>query len=237
MSQSDGMGGKLKRIALQFGNDTWYRFKVNPANYSEARGQRTTVFKTKSDIIVEDYGADLPVITFTGSTGFKKDSKGHSGADRLKNMKKFVKEYADSGGNGNRSAVELTFHNFTDDESYIVHLAPEAFKIERNVEQPLLYTYTLTFVVLRSAEVPPDREVVDPNIGNETPSVGGGGVGTTDRPNNPVITPPATTPTEQTTRDVISGLRMGGAINPRGTANAYEYGLKELERLIGYGEG
>ena len=61
MPQADGKND-LKRVVLHLpseGDKGWYRFKVNPENYSIEMPQRTSVIKTKSDIIIEDYGKDI----------------------------------------------------------------------------------------------------------------------------------------------------------------------------------
>ncbi|AHL19321.1 hypothetical protein LP083-2_114 [Listeria phage LP-083-2] len=237
MPQADGKGGVLRRVAFQIGENKWYRFAINPGSYSFTGGQRVAVFKTKSLNVVEDFGRDIPTITFSGTTGLRKDSNGKTGADRLKELKKYIEDYADSAGNGNRPNTDLTFHNFTDDESYIVHLSPEAFKIERSAEKPLLYDYTITLVVLRDASQPDQGDIVDPDLGNKQPSIGDktkdnddvyGDVGGADKTPEANIT--GRIPLEV-------GGNGGGAVNPRTTGKAYSYGVDELKKQIGYGEG
>lgn len=213
MPQADGSNKNFKRIALQLGEDVWYRFKVNPASYTDTQPQRATIFKTKSNVIIEDFGEDLGLIAFSGTTGFKKDELGRTGADRIKDLQGIVSYYAQSGGDGNTPDKEFILHNFTDDYSTVVHLSPEGIKIERSVDQPLLYTYTLSLVKIRRAGIPPDREQVDPEIGNTNPSIGGD------------------------TANATRSITQGTAVNPRGTAGAYELALKELKTTIGYGEG
>lgn len=172
MPQFDGHSRSFRRIALQLANGGWYDFRVNPVNYVHNEPQRATILKTKSDIIIEDFGKDLETITFSGTTGHRRDSAGRTGADRMRLLRSYLRDYANQGGNGNRSVNELTFHNFTDGESYIVHLAPEAITLERDVAQPILFTYKISLVVIRDAGKPPDREIVDANIGNKQTSIG-----------------------------------------------------------------
>lgn len=220
MPQSDG-SHKLKRIALRVGSGGkgWYRFQVNPENYKHTKPQRVTIFKTKSQIITEDFGKDIETIQFSGTTGFRKDAQGRTGKDRLEELSTYIDDYASQGGNGNRSKQELTFFNFTDDVYYVVHLAPEGLSIDRNAEQPLLFTYTLSLVVLRDAGAPPERDQANPDIGNAKPSVGGSG---------------ASSGIGNAGQLAGSGLTRS-AVNPQTTKGAYEYGVNELKEKIGYG--
>lgn len=222
MGQSDGMGGTLRRIALKVGDgDTgWYNFRVNPAQYSHSKPQRVTIFKTKSNIITEDFGKDIETIQFSGTTGFRRDTNGKTGKDRLMELEAFIDNYANQGGNGNRSKTEMTFYNFTDDQYFVVHLAPEGLKIERSIDQPLLYTYTISLVVLRDAGAPPERDQANPEIGNAKPSVG------TDTTGNF---------TTANTRSYSASVLPQTIVNPAGTQGAYQYGVDELKKLIGYG--
>ena len=239
MPQADGHTSYLRRIALELANGGWYFFKINPNNYAHSEPQRATVLKTKSDIIIEDFGKDLETITFSGTTGWARDAQGRTGADRMRILRSYIRDYASQGGNGNRSVNELTFHNFTDGESYIVHLAPDAISLERDVEQPILYNYKLSLVVIRDAGTPPDREVVDPNIGNNVPSIGG------DTENTNSNSREAINQRVMSTGQIIgasalasfSGNGENGVVNPRGTVGAYKYGVDEIKQQIGYGEG
>lgn len=173
--QSDGLS-QLERIALRVtsgngGEKAYYKFQVNPQNLKESFTQRTTVFKTRSATVVEDYGRDLPTIEFSGTTGFKKDKRGNNGATRLAILKDFLETYSNAGhrveDNGTE-ALEMQFYNFTDGGSYVVHLAQEGFQIERNVEQPLLYNYRISLIVLRNANDPDVRDVDKASLGNTT---------------------------------------------------------------------
>lgn len=227
MPQSDGKT-QLKRLALQVGEDQskgWYRFAVNPTQYEHNIPQRTTVFKTKSQIIIEDFGKDLETIKFSGTTGFREDSQGRNGKQRLDALQSTLKNYMKQGGNGNKPGDELTFYNLTDDENYIVHVASDALKIERSAEQPLLFTYTVSLVVLRGAEEPDDREQANPSIGNDEPSVGGG-----EKIESKIVGKS----TAQTTSYMAGIANAGTAVNPRATSGAYSYGVEELKGLISY---
>lgn len=159
-------GKKLQRMMLRTSDGKIYRFKINPTNYQITYGQRTATYKTRTQAVIEDYGTDLPLIQFSGTTGLRKDSEGKTGADRLFELRDFIRNYAVSGHAEGGSNKELYFYNFTDDESFVVHLSQEGLNISRDATQPLLYTYTISLIVIREAGKPSDNEVITPSTGN-----------------------------------------------------------------------
>lgn len=173
--QSDGVS-TLERIALRLtGGDgadlAYYKFEVNPQSYKETMPQRSTVFRTRSATVVEDFGPDIIGIEFSGTTGFKKDKKGSNGAERLAILKAFIEKYSQAGhpvGETDKPKLEMIFYNLTDGGSYYVHLAPGGFEIERSAEQPLLYNYRISLLVLRNANDPDVRDIDQATIGNGT---------------------------------------------------------------------
>lgn len=199
MVQSDGRRGigTLQRVALEIKgtapltmkngktlSSNMYRFKVNPQQYKHSKPQRVSVLKTKSDIVVEDFGTDLETITFSGTTGFKRDSSGKTGEQKLRELEEFIEYYANLGGDGNVSPNELVFHNFTENLSYVVHLDKSGLELSRDVETPILFNYALHLVVLRSASTPSERETVDPELGNIQSRVVGSNSTKAINPNN-----------------------------------------------------
>ena len=177
MPISDGVT-RLKKIMFQVG-DRYFRFAINPENYVHAKPHRTAVIKTKSRIVIEDFQEDVPTITISGTTGFNPTGLASDrGINKIKEMKKFLEDYARQGGSGNQGTDEFFFYNFTNDESYVVHLSPEGVNYTQDANSPLLYQYSIKFVVLREASTPADEDILNPEIGNKNPSVpnkGGGG--------------------------------------------------------------
>ncbi|ALA13031.1 virion structural protein [Bacillus phage TsarBomba] len=185
MPMSDGRN-VLKKIAFQVGNK-FFRFALNPENMTYVRPHRTTVLKTKSRIIVEDFQSDIPTYTISGTTGFNPTGKASDrGITKIKEMKAFLEDYAETGGNGRTAAEDFYFHNFTNDESFVVHLSPEGVTYTQDVNAPLMYRYEIKFVILRKSTDPADDDVVQPEIGNRYPTVNPGG-GSSGLPN---VTPP-----------------------------------------------
>lgn len=171
MTISDGRTS-LKKIAFQIG-ERIFRFAINPDSYSHAKPHRTTAIKTKSRIVIEDFQSDIPTITIGGSTGFNPTGQEKDrGINKIREMKGYLEEYAKMGGNGRTSSEDFYFHNFTNDESYVVHLAPEGVTYTQDVTSPLTYRYEIKFVVLRKSTEPADEDVVSPEIGNRYPSIG-----------------------------------------------------------------
>lgn len=179
MSQADGKN-ELKRFTLQLkrdGKNTQnYNFLINPQEYEESHPQRTTVFKTREAVIVEDFGPALGTITFSGTTGFKKmkepkgsGGKRRTGAQRLFALQKFIDNYAKSGyttePGGNPNNAELIFYNRTDNKSWYVHLAEDGLSISRSAEESLLYRYSLSLIILRKGSEIDDRDKDEPDIG------------------------------------------------------------------------
>lgn len=168
---SDGQN-ILKKIAFQLG-DKFFRFAINPENMQIARPHRTTAVKTKSRIVVEDFQSDIPTITIEGTTGFNPTGKeSDRGIAKIKEMKTYIETYAEMGGNGNTSSEDLYFHDFTNDDSFVIHLSPEGVTYTQDVNQPLLHRYRIKFVILRRSSEPSDEDVIQPEIGNSRPSIG-----------------------------------------------------------------
>lgn len=176
MPQSDGTNS-IHRIALRFpkedGKKSMYRFKVNPENYTLEAPQRTNAIKAKSDIIIEDYGKDTEVINFSGTTGFRpvKEEGGlKTGKQKMEDLQQSVENYANQGGDGSVPGAYLEFFNFTDDKYYKVHLAPQGLKISRSKEEPLLFRYDITLVVLGDLSEADRGAVTTEEFGNVKPN-------------------------------------------------------------------
>lgn len=185
MPQSDGRE-ELKRIAIHFSDDNGnfhnnviteiYRFAVNPENYKHDMPQRSTVVKTKSNIIVEDFGKDIETITFSGTLGFRRinvNGRMMTGKERMDELRDRIDYYANSsGGSGNRP-MQMRFMNNTDNVHRLVHIAPQGLSITRDANEPLLFRYEITLQVLGFTWEDGDNAKVDPEIGNVNPSYKG----------------------------------------------------------------
>lgn len=145
MPQADGTSA-LKRMTIKDPhNDAIFNFSLNPQEYSVTRPQRVTAIKTMSDIVIEDFNNDIPVLRISGHTGWKR-GKGKRMFDKLEKM---LIDYTTRTQNlGAITNEPLFFYNYTDDRYYRVHVAQEGFEFKRSSENPLLYQYTLNFYIV-----------------------------------------------------------------------------------------
>lgn len=248
MTMSDGKN-KLQKIAFQIGSKI-FRFAINPDSYQDQRPHRTTAVKTKSRIVIEDFQSDVYTITISGSTGFNPTGKAADrGIQKIKDLKKYLEDYAQSGGNGKTPAEDFYFHNFTNDESFVVVLAPTGVTYSQDVSSPLTYRYEIVFNVLRDAGKPSDASVVNPEIGNSNVSImtpitpysgvngnalsssytsAGSGAYSASSGNNNIY--------NQTTGDSLTKTAgNGSAVNPQAPSKtSYQFGQTMLGYLTGY---
>lgn len=148
MPQSDGKN-RLKRIELEYKGES-YTFTLNPEEYSLDEPSRSTVTQTKGGAWVDDFGPGLKVITISGTTGFNKGQ----GESKFKKLRDLIRKYMSDRTPGRTVENEMIFHNYTDGESWVVHVDPTGFRTLRSKNQPLLYRYEIRFIVLRSAGEP-----------------------------------------------------------------------------------
>lgn len=240
MPISDGKSN-LRKIAFQIG-DTFFRFAINPENMTRPNPHRTTAIKTKSRIVIEDFQSDIPTITISGTTGFNPTGREEDrGVKKIRELEQFIRDYSSMGGNGRTSADDFYFHDFTNDESYVVHLSPEGITFTQDVSSPLLYRYEIKLVILRRASEPADEDIVDPEIGNRFPSIspGDGNLSPDLFKDDPLeaYDPSSGNP------DVYGGGNSGvyippqdaEPINPQAPSpSAYAYGMSGLGYTIGY---
>lgn len=126
-------------------NNTHFNFVLNPQEYKVTRPHRVTAIKTMSDIVIEDFNSDIPVLTFSGHTGWDRGK----GKERFDALASLLESYATRTTNyGGYSGEPLYFYNYTDDVYYRVHLHPDGYNFSRSVENPLIYKYEITFYIV-----------------------------------------------------------------------------------------
>jgi len=253
MGISDGRN-LLQKIAFQIG-DKFFRFAINPDNMVQSRPHRTTAIKTKSRIVIEDFQDDVPTITISGTTGFNPTGvESDRGINKIKELKAYIKAYAEMGGNGNKSSEDFYFLDFTNHEYYVIHLSSEGITITQDVNSPLTHRYDIKFVIIREASEPSEDDVVSPEIGNRFPSLpngtvpsgsgsgsSGSGVGSGAKDSNGNTGDGTKTndpydPTSGNSNVYDSGsLNNNSAVNPQAPSpTSYRYGMTGLGYAIGY---
>jgi hypothetical protein len=153
MPQSDGRN-KLKRMEIEYNGQT-YKFNINPEEYTQDEPSRSTVTQTKGGAWIDDFGGGLQNIFIKGTTGFKKGL----GVEKFKELRGLIRKYYEEGNAGDKVTKDLVFHNYTDEESWVVHTDPGGFKLLRSKSNPLLYMYEMRFVCLRPAQYPGPKSV------------------------------------------------------------------------------
>lgn len=178
--QSDG-NKILKRIEFEFLGQS-FEFNLNPEEYQQTEPSRIALTQTKGGAWMDDFGSGIVKINFKGTTGFKdkqlttnqsiflKELQAKRDGDsiwanneferhmvgfyKFKQLRDMIREYYDKFVPGDviASDKELTFHNYTDGEHWIV--APETFELFRSISRPLLYTYNISLWCLRTADTP-----------------------------------------------------------------------------------
>jgi hypothetical protein len=245
MPMSDGKG-TLRKIAFQVGNK-FFRFAINPDNIVYARPHRATAVKTKSRIVIEDFQSDIPTVTISGTTGMNPTGRAaDKGIQKIKEMKEYIMAYAEMGGNGSKAADDLFFHDFTNDESYVVHLSSDGVSYTQDANSPLTHRYDIKFTILRGANEPSDDEVIDPEIGNRFPSLprGPGGPQSPDFDDDTIVRPYDPSSGNDNIYNEGTGGQYwaphdGEAINPQAPSpQSYNHGMTGLGYSIGfYGRG
>lgn len=146
MPQSDGKN-ILKRMEFEFDGKS-FKFNINPEEYTQDEPSRSTITQTKAGAWIDDFGGGLVQIFMKGTTGMK------NGFKKFKELRQLIRDYYDSITPGQKVKKELIFHNFTDEESWVVHPDPSGIKLFRSKTNPLLYMYELRLVCLRPARLP-----------------------------------------------------------------------------------
>ncbi|MNW28261.1 hypothetical protein D3C74_50830 [compost metagenome] len=148
MPQSDGKN-VLKRMAFEFRGVT-HELVVNPQEYTQDEPSRSTVTQTKGGAWIDDFGAGLVNIYIKGRSGFKNGSS----VEKFKDLRNMIRNYYNAHKPGEEVTQELLFHNFTDEESWVVHTDPSGFRLMRSKSNPLEFMYEIKLICLRQAQLP-----------------------------------------------------------------------------------
>lgn len=155
----------IKRIKFKFKNRV-YSFALNPESYSQQENGKVSITKTKGGAFVETFGADIPEIEFSGTTGFKNGTNNpENGYLKFKELRDLIKSVYDNITDGStiNDSDLLWFYNYTDNEYY--KTIPDKFDLNRSKSQPNLYKYSVhLYCVRRIGESAPSTQVQ--TIGN-----------------------------------------------------------------------
>ena len=167
MGMSNGRD-TLQRIAFEDSSGTFYKFAINPQDMVESIPTRNNFMQTQDLIQMQGYGQGLHTITISGTTGVNHGR----GVDKLKALKDLITRHINQAHDTETGDVaNLTFHNFTNDESWIVELNQDGIKLTQSSRDPLSITYDISMVVIQSADTPSTSEETWIQLGNINPSL------------------------------------------------------------------
>lgn len=135
---------ELKNIEIDY-KDVQCQFYINPDEMIQQETSRSTVTQTVGSAYIDDFGGGLPTIYIKGNTGFSNGL----GVTRFMQLRNLIRQYYNATTPGQDVTDEIVFHNYTDDESWVVHTDPQGFRLLRNNENPLLYMYEIYFICIR----------------------------------------------------------------------------------------
>lgn len=137
----------LKRFEFEFAGKV-FKFLLNPDTYEQTETNRMNVTHTKTGAYIETFGANIPEISISGTTGLKNNtSDPESGYNKLKELRDLIKSVYDDVVDGQEITEFLNFYNFTDNEYYVTY--PDKFVLSRSKSQPLLYKYSIHLYCVR----------------------------------------------------------------------------------------
>ncbi|MBT9670564.1 hypothetical protein GPK34_00735 [Secundilactobacillus kimchicus] len=174
----------LQRIALRLtdnGTVTDFKFQINPNSIQENFPARNTFIQTENTIQMQGFGAGLHTISISGTTGVN-PSRGSSGTTGFQKyqelytlLNKQLKSAKDSQAGMStsqvKSGVVLDYLDYTNEHYYTVELSPEGFGFNQSADNPLSYTYSMNFVVLKETSQPTYEETSWVVLGNVKPTL------------------------------------------------------------------
>ncbi|WP_028590364.1 hypothetical protein [Paenibacillus massiliensis] len=127
---------------------TLHTLLVNPSEFVQDEAGRGNVVQTLGGAYVADFGAGLPTVTLSGTTGYSKRTSAE--AKELDGYEEFIKfrsEIFRKFLQANDPQHALFWYNWEDNEYYEIH--PQNFRLQRSKSEPLLYRYEFRFTCLR----------------------------------------------------------------------------------------
>lgn len=147
----------IKRFEFELNGES-YSFILNPEEYSQSEPNRLTVTQTKGGLFVDEFGAGVKDISFSGTTGFS------SGFAKFKELRDLILKSYELRSGEYISTAELFFYNYTDEQYFKV--AVESFTLRRSKNRPLLYQYEVKLICLSDLSNPAQLEDSMNQIGN-----------------------------------------------------------------------
>lgn len=143
MPQMDGKN-QLERMEFAYSGGS-YKFNINPQNMTMTQPHRSSVIKTQSTYVIDDFNDDVQTIRMAGTTGGLR----MGGESAIMYMWKFLDGYSNQTPSYGQAPREpLTFYNHTENYAFSVVLAPEGYEISRSIDSPLNWNYEINLIVI-----------------------------------------------------------------------------------------
>lgn len=132
---------------------------INPEDMSVDEPSRSSVTQTLGGAYVTDFGAGLPEVNISGTTGYKArvspDGYLTDGYQEFKNIRDNIyRAYIEA----NDPNLEMYWFDWENDEYYQIQPKPNGFRLMRNKSESLLYRYQFNFVCLQRLK---NRKTID----------------------------------------------------------------------------
>jgi len=125
---------------------------LNPQSYSQTEQARVNVTQTLGGSYVVDFGAGLPTVSISGTTGYSQryndDGEYRDGYEEFMHFRnKVYREFIET----NDPDYTMFWYNWEDKEYW--RIQPTSFRLQRSVSESLLYRYEFAFTGLEKANV------------------------------------------------------------------------------------
>lgn len=158
----------LQRVAFEDSDGVFYKFNINPQDITESIATRNNFMQTQDLVQMQGYGQGLHTIVISGVTGVNRGL----GYDKFNQLYDLIMKHINSAHDTETGDVaNLTFHNFTNNRSWVVELNTDGFKVTQSSRDPLSFNYTISMVVIQDASTPSTTETTWIQLGNINPSL------------------------------------------------------------------
>jgi hypothetical protein len=125
---------------------------LNPQSLAQNEQARSSVTQTLGGAYVTDFGAALPTVSISGTTGYRQRHNGDGELrDGYEEFMHFRNEIYRKFIQTNDPDYELFWYNWEDEEYWAIQ--PTSFRLQRSVSEPLLYRYEFNFTCIGKANV------------------------------------------------------------------------------------
>jgi len=142
---------------------------INPEQFQQIEPAKASVTITKGGKFVDHFGAGTKTIVLAGNTGFKGDiMKGgkESGQAHFMKLRKMYRDWLD-GATDLVNPAEMRFHNWSDNESYVVVI--NNFTLQRAANRTLLYQYNMQMTIINALD---EKNILNAKAADVTDSIG-----------------------------------------------------------------